>query len=347
MLTGKPLFADKDPDETLKRVREAEIPPPSDINGEVPEVLDKICLRALERDPDDRYQSATKFLRPLSRYLYTNDSVIGPAELSKLVAESCPPSNREIIVEDQTAAASNATDDGAKHLGGTVVMEHAAGKKRRKPSDAVQTFATNAVWREELREAGAQTVPDGSTPPPASVTPDVTAELQRVSLPPTPARVWTTRLAVIAALGFAVLALLLWRSQRSGAQASNSEIADAAPLEPADALPLVTPDASEPVPIDAAIEIDAKPAPDARPKRKRDAGQKRPAGNGTLKIGAQPWANVTIDGVRVGQAPGVFRVSAGSHRVVLEYKGEQKPFVVEVADGEVRNLSYSFASIMP
>lgn len=344
MLTGEPLFADPDPDETLKRVREAEIAAPSEVNPEVPEVLDKICLRALERDPDDRYQSAAKFLRGLTRYLYSSDIVIGPAELSRLVAESCPPSNRELRAFTESPQASN-PDEAEGHLGGTVVMEgrEATNRSKKKRASTVQTFATNAVWQEELREANAQTAPQ------ISATPDVTGQIDR-SLPPTAARVWTTRVAVIAALGFAVLALLLWRSQQNGAaRAENpgidapADFADAAaPVIPADAR-IPEPDAAPLVAADAAPPIDARVVV----RKRRDAGHRRPAGKGFLLIGAQPWANVAIDGTGVGQAPGRFPVSAGNHVVVLEYKGQTRTFRVTLADGQTKNLSHSFGSVMP
>jgi serine/threonine protein kinase len=358
MLTGRSLFADPDPDETLKNVRTADIPAPSDVNPEIPEVLDKVCLRALERDPDDRYQSAAKFLRPLTRFLYTSDLVIGPAELSRLVAQTCPASNPDILLSEHAPAASNpAGDDGGKHLGGTVVMEGRAdgksGKKKR--ADTVQTFATNAVWQEELREAKVETMPDGSSPP-REILPDGTGEISRVSLPPTAARVWTTRLAVIAALGFAVLALALWRARGGDGARAQNQMPDArgATAISADAA-ITEPDAGTGMagPIDAAAEpVDARPprpSADARAavRKKRDAGVRKTVGSGTLKIGAQPWANVSIDGVRVGQAPGAFPVSAGKHTVILEYKGERKTFGVQLEDGETKNLSHSFGSVMP
>ena len=334
MLTGEPLFADPDPDETLKRVREAEIPPPSEVNPEIPEDLDTICLRALERDPDDRFQSAAKFLRPLTRYLYTSDIVVGPAELSRLVAESCPPSDLERLElsDPPLAEPSNPDDDGddRQHLGGTVVME----RRRQKRAETVQTFATNAVWQEKLRGAKVTSTPPRSEP-------------GGIDAPDT--RVWTTRVAVIAALGFAVLALLLWRAQGDNRAQAQYPALSAQPLE--DAAPFAVDASMAVAPIDAAPPpIDAGPPPvDARSEARKlpDSRVKKPAGEGLLLIGAQPWANVSIDGVGVGQAPGRFPVAAGDHLVVLEYKGEKKSFRVSLADGQTKNLSHSFGSVMP
>jgi serine/threonine protein kinase len=67
LLVGQRLFAGADDGETLRRVRELPIAPPSRLNPAVPAALDAITLRALTRDPDDRYASATEMLAALER----------------------------------------------------------------------------------------------------------------------------------------------------------------------------------------------------------------------------------------------------------------------------------------
>jgi hypothetical protein len=52
---------------------------------------------------------------------------------------------------------------------------------------------------------------------------------------------------------------------------------------------------------------------------------------GTISINAQPWANVVIDGARVGETPlGDLRVSAGTHDIVFSHPelGERHQQVV-------------------
>lgn len=58
MLVGSRLFAAENPAATLARVCEQRILPPSTLNPDVPEALDQLVLRALERDPDRRLSSA-------------------------------------------------------------------------------------------------------------------------------------------------------------------------------------------------------------------------------------------------------------------------------------------------
>jgi len=58
LLTAQPLFSAKTDYDTLIRIHEAEIPPPSQRNPNVPAALDEVVLAALSRDPERRLQSA-------------------------------------------------------------------------------------------------------------------------------------------------------------------------------------------------------------------------------------------------------------------------------------------------
>jgi serine/threonine protein kinase len=59
LLTNRPLFTGRDDIDTLGRVREMQIPPPSTKNPQVPPEIDDIVMTALERDPERRWQHAT------------------------------------------------------------------------------------------------------------------------------------------------------------------------------------------------------------------------------------------------------------------------------------------------
>ncbi len=60
LLTARPLFAAKTDYQTILNVQQAELVPPSAFNQAVPPELDAIVLRALARDPDQRYHSAAE-----------------------------------------------------------------------------------------------------------------------------------------------------------------------------------------------------------------------------------------------------------------------------------------------
>ena len=60
LLTARPLFASKNEYQTLLKVQRGDIMPPSTFNQTCPPELDAIVLKALARDPDERYAAATE-----------------------------------------------------------------------------------------------------------------------------------------------------------------------------------------------------------------------------------------------------------------------------------------------
>jgi serine/threonine protein kinase len=58
LLTARPLFASKNEYQTLLKVQKGDILPPSTFNQACPPELDAIVLKALARDPDQRWRSA-------------------------------------------------------------------------------------------------------------------------------------------------------------------------------------------------------------------------------------------------------------------------------------------------
>src|SRR4051794_23490322 len=69
-LTGRRLFKGQTDMETLERVRRITVPPPSQLNPAVPQELDAIALRALERDGDKRYARAALMARDVDTFLH-------------------------------------------------------------------------------------------------------------------------------------------------------------------------------------------------------------------------------------------------------------------------------------
>jgi len=62
ILTGKRLFGVGNDQETMCRLQTLVVEPPSSVNPDVPAALDVIVLRAIQRDPNQRYQSAAEML---------------------------------------------------------------------------------------------------------------------------------------------------------------------------------------------------------------------------------------------------------------------------------------------
>ncbi|WP_375741799.1 protein kinase [Corallococcus interemptor] len=81
MLTGERLFVGDSDFSVLEKVRKAEVPSPSTYNRRIPEALERIVLKSLAKDVDERYQYASELGDDLQRFLLTNDSIFGRKDL--------------------------------------------------------------------------------------------------------------------------------------------------------------------------------------------------------------------------------------------------------------------------
>jgi len=70
LLTGYHIFETDDLYETLNNVKRKRIPMPREIRKDVPEELERIIMKALERDFSRRYQSAGEMGYDLEHYMY-------------------------------------------------------------------------------------------------------------------------------------------------------------------------------------------------------------------------------------------------------------------------------------
>ena len=63
LLTGERLFRRDDPSSTLKAISDLVIPPPSQVRSGIPKKMDRIVMRALQRDRAQRYETALELGR--------------------------------------------------------------------------------------------------------------------------------------------------------------------------------------------------------------------------------------------------------------------------------------------
>jgi hypothetical protein len=81
MLTGCQPFWSGDDDSSLKRILTRSPQPPRQINDAIPDELERICLRALAKEPADRYTTASDMAKDLRAAL--------AASLQQGVSEQC------------------------------------------------------------------------------------------------------------------------------------------------------------------------------------------------------------------------------------------------------------------
>jgi serine/threonine protein kinase/tetratricopeptide (TPR) repeat protein len=67
-----------------------ELEPPVLINQDVPEQLSRITMRALEPDPDDRYQTAREMIIDLNSYLRTEPEIYDATSLEEWIEQTIP-----------------------------------------------------------------------------------------------------------------------------------------------------------------------------------------------------------------------------------------------------------------
>ena len=90
LLALRRLFLRDTDVKTMYAVLSGEIRPPSDHRSGVPTALDEIVMKALQRNPDERWQSAREMGKALERFLASQEDLVGPAEIADWMAELFP-----------------------------------------------------------------------------------------------------------------------------------------------------------------------------------------------------------------------------------------------------------------
>lgn len=70
MLTGRRLFKTDSEIKTLNKIKAVDVPLPSELNPAVPARMDEIVMRALSRDPADRFADSRAFQQALLEFMY-------------------------------------------------------------------------------------------------------------------------------------------------------------------------------------------------------------------------------------------------------------------------------------
>ena len=82
LLTGERVFVGESDFSTLEKVRNVEVLPPSTYNRKIPEELERIVLKALAKDPDERYANAIDLHDELQAFVYTAGEICSRKELA-------------------------------------------------------------------------------------------------------------------------------------------------------------------------------------------------------------------------------------------------------------------------
>jgi len=157
MLTGRNAFDGASDIEVLNHVRKAHIIAPRKLNREIPSRLEEITLRALKRDPDDRYQRAGDMRTDLMDYAFKASHVSNASKVAALMRGLF----KEDIAAGRSASHKAALPDAEDH--------RAQAYARRSPDVSIDAALDDEV--ETLPADGpAALLPDTSFPPEDAVT---------------------------------------------------------------------------------------------------------------------------------------------------------------------------------
>lgn len=314
-LAVKRLFKRDTTANTMFALLYEDIAPPSKYRPQVPKELDDIALKALARDPDERWQSAREMGQALRRFLSKQDELIGPAELSEWMTELFPQGQarknqlmelarmqRAPVLSIPVADEFDMTQ--AATVAGTLPL---APKNRPSRRMVIALVAALVAIGGTVTAA----LYSGYSPEDADPLPTVVAEAPPVIPLPAPEPL----------------------------PGPEPEVAPA-PTEPA-----ATPAAPEPVEetptVQPPVESKAKAAAPARRRRARSK-PKASGKPGTVNLVTRGgWAEVFKDGKSLGSTPKRLTLPAGRHKLVLRRSGNGPPkrVFVDVKADTTRQVS--------
>lgn len=217
-LTGKRLFHDRAEHMTMSNVLERKVPRPSTIGLSPPPVFDNIVLKALERDPAQRFQTAAELASALRDTARASGCLAQPSELGEWLTTTFGGelAARRRLIRELSTRVQIALPLAARDQTDVVTLPRLGGP----PSG--DAGARDELSIDELSRANEPLrlalPPDGATgagrvrpPRPSRELPVETASLDSVPTPyaEPPAR---RQVAIVAVIAFAVVASVLgWR----------------------------------------------------------------------------------------------------------------------------------------
>jgi serine/threonine protein kinase len=122
MVTEQKPFLSSSEMSILEMVRECRVRPPSELNPRLPEKLEKVLMKALDRDPDHRYQDAGEMFRDLERVRFERPQPPTQTELARYLellfdeserSDALPPEDRGPAQEEMHLEFEPAKPDAA------------------------------------------------------------------------------------------------------------------------------------------------------------------------------------------------------------------------------------------
>jgi serine/threonine protein kinase len=129
LLAGQRLFLGDTDFQTVKKVQAAQVPSITAINKKVPPELERIIVRALARDPGQRYPTARSLGVELSKFMFRYAVAVSTFDIEQLVNGAMNERRRyrpqqtsiiDKLIEEALFEFTSLTDDKAKEAGPTI-----------------------------------------------------------------------------------------------------------------------------------------------------------------------------------------------------------------------------------
>jgi eukaryotic-like serine/threonine-protein kinase len=319
-------------------------PSPHQVNPDVPSDLSDLVIRALAKQPEQRFRSAAQFARELRRWgrgMLDAELHQDPAKASGPMPLDAPPLSEPVMFGSRktgTHGAGRGHESRPPASGSSRPAALVAGDASGVPHEAVLVFGESEqaptagrkplwpwavalaaaliglVWWASRGPEGPGFGPSAAIRAPALAQPDAAAaQAQAKVQAPTPA---------------------------GAASANLPGPAAASTSAPTQTTPQAKPESNEQAPAQPAAGNKAVTAATSGQAPTAATSTNAAKGNGTLRIFASPWAEVEVNGKSLGVSPPLtsLRLPAGEHTVVLRNSGfAPKRIRIKVpADGVAR-----------
>jgi serine/threonine protein kinase len=305
LTTGKRLYHERSDFDTLKKIIEGPVPSPRDLLPFYPAFLNAIVVRCLQKNPDDRYQTARDLHADLDAFARDNQLVTGTVPLSqymeRIYADELATHKSADAAAMATAAQVTMSGSSASYLGESsrrsAPIATPLAEARRQHLMRLLMQAAIAVLLVLLGGGVVWWQTRGSATPPVVAAPTPTTAVPAAQ-PVTPAT----------AVG----------AVKTTAPAPGAPAVAAAPLVASSPPPNMQP---------------ARPKPLAKP------------GDAHITFASEPRCELLVDGVPYGATPVIdIAVPAGKHTIVLlnSAAGVRESKKVALREGELWTRSFSF-----
>lgn len=338
LLTFDRLFRRETEVETMYAVLVGDIPAPSERRPDIPPELDGIVMKALQRDPNERWQTAREMGQALHAFASKQAEHVGAVELSSWMDELFPEGEarrREIMDRALTQGfqASRLTEGVDDELTGAATVAAAvrpglASKSRPRSRWVRPAIAFGALFVLLASAWGVQQLATRTS----SSSADLSSEAASVSLSSEPGSAEPS-----ANEELATRAPVTQEPQAEQPELAEPEVAEPELAEPESAEPKV----AEPKPT-ARKKLARKPRPRKTPSKPVEAAPTATGLPGRIKILTKGHTVEIYEGATLlGRAPGLLTLPAGKHRLRLKSaeSGETLTLPVTVVANATKTIS--------